>query len=191
MGKVDERFAADGARDDVLILVDGLDREIGSATKERIHVEGLLHRAFSVVLVREDAGEPHLLLARRAASKYHSAGLWANSCCSHPRAGEDVIAAASRRVREELGCEAVGLREICAFSYRAEFGSGLCEYEFDHVLVGRCEGEIALDRAEVSEVRWVSFDALASELADDPQAFAAWAPIVLTMAMRELRGTRE
>lgn len=177
------RIAGDPASDDMLILVDGLDREVDVATKRRTHEEGLLHRAFSVVLVRDGGNGSELLLAQRAATKYHSGGLWANSCCSHPRAGETVLDAAYRRVCEELGCEAVGLREVTAFAYRAEFGDGLCEYEFDHVLIGGCEGAIEPDSAEVSSVRWIGFDALAAELAANPAGFAAWAPMVLSMAM--------
>ncbi|MBQ9004428.1 MAG: isopentenyl-diphosphate Delta-isomerase, partial [Eggerthellaceae bacterium] len=162
--------------------------EIGSATKLRAHEEGLLHRAFSVGLVRPGDNAPELLLAKRALGKYHSGGLWANSCCSHPRAGEETVQAAYRRVREELGCEAAGLRDVAAFAYRAEFGNGLCEHEYDHVIVGRCEGKIAPDPTEVAEVRWVSFEALASELASEPGKFAAWAPMVLSMAMADQVG---
>lgn len=177
------RMADDPARDDLLILVDGLDRECGTATKWEIHTGGLLHRAFSVVLTHDGEGGPELLLAKRALSKYHSGGLWANSCCSHPRAGENVLEAARRRTREELGCEAVDLREVAAFAYRAEFESGLAEYEFDHVILAHYTGDIAFDPSEVDAVRWVSFDALAAELAAEPRTFAAWAPMVLSMAM--------
>ena len=181
---LDERMAADPARDDQLILVDGLDREVGAATKLQAHVDGLLHRAFSVVLMREGEGGPEILLAKRSMQKYHSGGLWANSVCSHPRVGEATIDAAYRRVREELGCEAVDLRELSAFVYRAEFDNGLCEYEFDHVIVGRHTGDIVPNPAEASEVRWIGFDALAAELKDEPAKFAAWAPIVFTLTMR-------
>ena len=177
----------DLAREDMLVLVDGLDREIGTATKEKTHVEGLLHRAFSVVLVRDGKSGPELLLAQRAEGKYHSAGLWANSCCSHPRAGETLIDAIKRRVHEELGCEAIDPREICAFAYRAEFADGLCEYEYDHVLLAHVGGEISPDPSEVGGVRWINLDDLAFELAEQPQQFAAWAPMVLTMSMSELR----
>lgn len=185
-----DNMAADPACDDLLVLVDGLDREVGTATKLRAHAEGLLHRAFSVVLVRDGDAGPEFLLARRAASKYHSGGLWANSCCSHPRVGEGVVEAAYRRVRDELGCEAVGLRELCAFVYRAEFDNGLVEHECDHVVIGRCAGEIAPDPAEVGEVRWAGLDALAAELADEPRMFAAWAPMVLSLAMAEVAAAR-
>lgn len=178
-----DAMTADPARDDQLILVDGLDRQTGTASKLQAHVEGLLHRAFSVVLTREGNDGPELLLAKRSLHKYHSGGLWANSCCSHPRAGENVVEAAYRRVTEEIGCEVQGLREINAFVYRAVFDNGLCEHEFDHVLIGRCSGEIAPNPEEASETRWVGIEELAAELAAKPEHFAAWVPIVLTLAM--------
>lgn len=180
------QFALDSARHDQLILVDGLDRPIGTASKEQAHFKGLLHRAFSVVLTRSGAEGTELLLAQRAQGKYHSAGLWANSCCSHPRAGEKVIDAAYRRVSEELGCEAQSLTEISAFAYRAEFANGLAEYEYDHVLVGTCVGTPQPDPNEVSDVRWVTVDALAQELTRHPERFAAWAFMVLSQAMAHL-----
>ena len=176
----------DEARHDMLILVDGLDRPVGTATKEDAHRQGLLHRAFSVVLTREHEGTTEVLLSRRANGKYHSGGLWANSCCSHPREGEDVIDAAYRRVREELGCEACGLREVAAFAYRAPFDNGLVEHEFDHVLVGSCVGDPRPDPSEVSGVRWASVDEVARELADAPEAWCAWAPMALSLALRGL-----
>ena len=186
-----ERMQADPACNDMLVLVDGLDRQTGTATKQQAHLEGLLHRALSVVLFRDDpegAGGAgvQVLLSKRADGKYHSAGLWANSCCSHPRSGEDVLEAAYRRVREELGCEAVDLREVAAFAYRAQFEGGLVEHEFDHVFVGRCLGELQPDPAEVAETRWVPIDRLADEMANAPERFAAWAPMVLSLATREL-----
>ena len=174
--------------EDELILVDGLDREVGRAPKLCTHEAGLFHRAFSVVLVREDGA---LLLSRRAEGKYHSGGLWANSCCSHPRVGEAVVDAAVRRVREELGCEVEpgSLREIGDYTYRAVFANGLTEYEYDHVLLARiAPGSIpAPNPEEVGEIRWVSPETLAAELAVAPDTFAAWAPGVLTMALRVIK----
>jgi isopentenyl-diphosphate delta-isomerase len=177
---------SDPAKNDLLVLVDGLDREVGTATKTQAHVDGRLHRAFSVVLVRDGAHGPEVLLSQRAKGKYHSAGLWANSCCSHPRAGETTLEAAARRVPEELGCEVVGLREVGSFAYRAVFANGLVEHEYDHVLVGRPEGEVVPDPSEVSEVRWAGVETVARELAQKPEAFAAWAPMVLSVALRDL-----
>ena len=174
------------AKRDLLILVDGRDREIGTATKEDVHRRGLLHRAFSVMLVRRNQGRNELLLAQRAAGKYHSAGLWANSCCSHPRDGEELLDAAYRRVREELGCAARNLNELSAFVYRAEFPDGICEYEYDHVLLGQCDGEPDPDPAEVGAVRWVAAEDVAHELAEKPGQFTAWAFTVLSLVLAEL-----
>ena len=176
----------DSAASDMLVVVDVRDREVGSATKERVHTEGLLHRAFSVVLLREGEAGCEILLARRAEGKYHSAGLWANSCCSHPRAGEDTVGAAYRRVREELGCEATGLEDVGHFAYRADFDDGLVEFEVDHIIFGFCCGEPNPNPEEVSETRWVTPDALSNMIAEEPQHFSAWAPMVLSIALEKL-----
>ncbi|MGI6220819.1 MAG: isopentenyl-diphosphate Delta-isomerase [Coriobacteriales bacterium] len=173
-----DAFSNDTARNDELILVDGADRAIGTATKERVHREGLLHRAFSVVLEKGSGSERRFLIARRSYGKYHSPGLWANSCCSHPRAGEELLDAARRRLREELDCGVSGLRELGAFVYRAEVGNELVENEIDHVLVGTIEGQPTPNPEEIAEVRWLSAEELSSELSERPDRFAAWAPRV-------------
>lgn len=181
-----DSMANDPAKDELLVLVDALDRQLGSATKERVHREGLLHRAFSVVIWREGPDGPELLLARRAEGKYHSAGLWANSCCSHPRTDERLFDAVRRRIREELGCEATDLHEIGTYVYRAELGNGLVEYEYDHVMVARCVSEPSPSAEEVGAVRWASRETVATELSEHPESFCAWAPGVLSMALRAL-----
>lgn len=183
-----DAFALDGAREDLIILVDALDREVGTATKERAHREDLLHRALSVMLWREGPRGPEILLARRAPGKYHSSGLWANSCCSHPRAGEELMDAAYRRVGEELGVEAQGLRELGSFVYRAVFEGGLSEYEFDHVILGRCVGELKPDPTEVDAVRWVPANEALAEMLERPETFCAWAYNVLSLALQNLDG---
>ena len=176
-------MAMDPAKEDLLILTDMLDRQTGTATKEQAHRSGLLHRAFSVMLYRDAAGVREYLISRRAQGKYHSAGLWANSCCSHPRSGEDTIAAALSRVRKELGCEVRELTEIGSFVYRAVFPDGLCEYEYDHVLVGRPVSGLEPDPAEVWETRWVSAEDLSALLADSPEQFAPWAFTVFSITL--------
>lgn len=181
-----DRMVTDCAKDDLLILVDAHDQQVGYATKERVHRAGLLHRAFSVVLWREGVGERELLLAQRAPGKYHSAGLWANSCCSHPRVGESVADAAHRRTHEELGCGACNLHEIGTYVYRAVFEDALTEYEYDHVLLAQCEGTPAPDPSEVSALRWQTITKVAAQLTEHPEAFCAWAPGVLSMALRYL-----
>ena len=178
-----DAFEHDPARNDALILVDENDREIGTATKEQAHREGLLHRAFSVVLTMGEGAETRFLIARRASCKYHSGGLWANTCCSHPRSGEDVLDAAYRRVREEVGCGAADLRELGAFTYRADVAEGIVEHETDHVVIGACVGEPSPDPKEIEELSWVSATELRSMLTQHPEQFAAWAPQVLSMVL--------
>ena len=176
----------DAARDDLLQLVDACDRPLGEATKEQVHREGLLHRAFSVVLTRATSEGTMILLAQRALGKYHSGGLWANSCCSHPRVGETLADAARRRVTEELGCGVCDLHEIGSFVYRAEFASGLIEFEYDHVLMGTCVGEVEPNLAEVGDTRWWSPRDLAGDLASHPERYCAWAYTVLSLALQHL-----
>lgn len=180
-----DRMALDAAKDDLLILTDIRDRQAGTATKEQAHRSGLLHRAFSVMLYRDAGDTREYLIARRAEGKYHSAGLWANSCCSHPRAGEDLLEAARSRVREELGCGVLDLEEIGSFVYRAVFPDGLCEYEYDHVLLGRPDGGLDPDPAEAGETRWVTADTLSALLAGSPEQFAPWAFTVFSLVLRQ------
>ena len=161
-----------------LILVDVYDKAVGSAGKARAHREGLLHRAFSIFLCDGD----RLLLQRRAEGKYHSGGLWANSCCSHPRVGEALFDAAARRLREELGA-ACPLAEVGSFVYYHKFTDGLYEYEFDHVLLGRYAGPVRPNPEEISETEWVEAGRLAGDLLRRPERYSAWfrtaAPMVL------------
>lgn len=179
----------DPAKGDLLILTDVLDRQTGTATKEQTHRSGLLHRAFSVMLYRNAGGITEYLISRRADGKYHSGGLWANSCCSHPRNGEDTLDAARSRVRKELGCGVLELTEIGSFVYRAVFQDGLCEYEFDHVLLGRPAGELCPDPGETGETSWVSAEKLSSLLNGSPELFAPWAFNVFSLTLR-YRGAR-
>jgi isopentenyl-diphosphate delta-isomerase len=158
-----------------VVLVDENDGEVGTLEKQRAHAEGRLHRALSVFVLNA-RGE--MLLQRRAAAKYHSAGLWTNTCCSHPRPGERVDHAARRRLREEMGIDC-DLSPAFAFTYRADVGGGLAEHEFDHVFLGRWNGEPRPDEDEVDQWRWVSLPDVEREVADDPAAFTPWFRIVL------------
>ena len=180
-----DAMAADSARNDELILVDLMDREVGSASKERAHFDGILHRAFSVVLTQGEGDERQILLSKRALCKYHSGGLWTNSCCSHPRKGERVLEAAKRRLPEELGVVSNDLCEIGSFAYRAAFNNGIVEFEYDHVLIGTCSGEFDLDPTEVSDVRWVGVEELVQEYTLHPEEFSAWAPMVFSMVLQD------
>lgn len=163
---------------DEIILVDPEDRAIGTAPKLAAHSLGLRHRAFSILLI-DDGGR--VLLQRRAAEKYHSAGLWANSCCGHPAPGEDTHDAAVRRAHEELGV-AVQLTHAGTFMYRASVGESLIEHEIDHVFVGTALGAIEPDPREVAEVKWIGIDELARELRRDASPYAAWLDGVLSVA---------
>lgn len=158
-----------------VILVDEHDREVGSEEKERAHREGLLHRAFSV-FVFNSRGD--LLLQRRAPTKYHSPGLWTNTCCSHPRPGESVEAAARRRLREEMGMECE-LRVSFPLLYRAELDRGMTEHEYDHVLVGECDRDPVPDPDEVDGWAWVAPDVVRREVAERPDLYTYWFRLAL------------
>jgi isopentenyl-diphosphate delta-isomerase len=165
--------------DPEVVLVDEQDREVGVGRKSEVHRTGALHRAFSVFI--QDP-EGRVLLQRRAEGKYHSPGLWANTCCSHPHPGEPLEEAARRRLREEMGIECE-LELACAFVYHADLGHGLVEHEYDHVFLGRCLLEPRPDAAEVSEWRWVTPRELEADMEASPERYVAWLPI----AFRELR----
>lgn len=172
--KTDGRVRVD-ATAELVTLVDADDRPIGTAEKLAAHREGLLHRAISVFVVD---GRGRLLLQRRALGKYHSVGLWSNSCCSHPRPGEPVLDAAHRRLREEMGfdCE---LEAHGCFTYRAELTRDLVEHEIDHLFVGQWNGTPMPDPEQVGEWRWLAPASLASELRDRPERFTAWFALAL------------
>jgi len=153
-----------------VVLVDEADAPVGAEEKAAAHAAGLLHRAFSI-FVFDALGR--LLLQRRAPGKYHSAGQWSNTCCGHPRPGEPLLAAARRRLREEMGIDCV-LRSFGAYRYRAELDNGFTENELDHLLLGDFEGPPSPDPAEASEWRWVEPEALRREIAESPLRFTVW-----------------
>jgi isopentenyl-diphosphate delta-isomerase len=153
-----------------LVTTDG--RAAGTATVDAAHRDpGRLHRAFSVFLVSPDG---RLLLQQRAPVKTRFALRWANSCCGHPAPGEPVVAAATRRLREELGVSAP-LREVGVYVYQAaDPDSGRVEFEYDHVLTGPYEGPFSVDPAEVSETEWVRPEELAERMHRFPDFYAPW-----------------
>jgi len=151
-------------RAEQVILVDEADKETGLAPKLQAHIEGLRHRAISVLIFNSKGV---MLLQQRHAGKYHSGGLWTNACCSHP------AAAASRRLQEELGF-VTPLEPAFSFTYKAPFDNGLTEYEFDHVLTGQYDGHIQPDPEEVCEISFMSMDEIRSELANHPEKYTEW-----------------
>ncbi len=158
---------------ELVILVDENDQETGTAEKLLAHRDNLRHRAFSVFILRKNP-EIEVLLQQRAASKYHSANLWTNTCCSHPRPGEEIIAAAARRLKEEMGMT-VPLSSLGFFHYIAHFENGLVENEIDHVLIGWMKDEkILVNPIEVQAVRWIGLDELQNELKKFPEKFTPW-----------------
>lgn len=158
-----------------IVLVDEQDREIGTAEKLAAHEKNQLHRAFSVFIFR-DTPEREILLQQRALSKYHSPGLWTNTCCSHPHPGEEVIAAGIRRLQQELGLSVEKLTNLGWFHYNVHFDNGLAENEIDHVLIGTIAPDhpFTPNPDEVHAVRWVSITDLEAELAADPEKFTPW-----------------
>ena len=154
----------------LVVLVDQEDREVGTMEKMEAHRRAKLHRAFSVFIF-DSAGR--MLLQQRAYAKYHSGGLWTNTCCSHPFPGESVEAAAARRLQEELGF-CVPLTHAFSFVYQAAFDNGLTEYEYDHVFAGYYEGELRPDPAEIAATAYHSPDVIREELRTCPEKYTAW-----------------
>ena len=159
-----------------VILVDRDDREIGSAEKMEAHLSGgRLHRAFSVIIFSPDG---HIMLQKRAATKYHSQGQWTNTCCSHPAPGETAEQAAHRRLQEEMGFD-TPLREVFSFIYKATLDTGLTEYEYDHVFTGVFSGIPVCDPDEVADWAWVSPDALREDIQARPDRYSEWFKIII------------
>lgn len=161
----------------MVILVNDSDDQVGSAEKLAAHANGgQLHRAFSIFVF--DSLD-RLLLQRRAFQKYHFAGVWSNTCCGHPRPGEDVIPAGERRIREEFGFS-VTLQPNAQRVYEAhDPASGLTEREYLHILTGRFDGAPTPNPDEIESFRWVAVPEVRNELAARPQDFSPWFPIAL------------
>jgi isopentenyl-diphosphate delta-isomerase len=159
-----------------VILVDENDREIGLEDKLKAHQNGAkLHRAISI-FVFNSKGET--MLQQRAMTKYHSKGLWSNTCCSHPYPGESIEAAAHRRLQEEMGFDCP-MHEVFAFTYKADVGNGLTEHEYDHVLFGSYDGEPKPNSEEAMGYRWVSLDELSNEIRENPTMFTPWLRLII------------
>jgi isopentenyl-diphosphate delta-isomerase len=158
-----------------VILVDENDNEIGTVEKLEAHKSARLHRAFSVFIFNS---KNELMLQKRASGKYHSAGLWTNTCCSHPRPGKDIIAEAKNKLRQEMGfaCE---LKEMFSFIYNAHLDNSLTEHEFDHVLFGRYDYKPVINNKEAENWKWISLSDLKESITKHPENYTAWLRICL------------
>ena len=153
-----------------VILVDRNDQQIGLMEKIKAHEEGLLHRAFSVVVFND---KQEMLIHQRAKSKYHCGGLWTNACCSHPRENESTIDAANRRLVEEMGFSAP-LNYVEAFIYKVSFENGLTEHEYDHVFVARYNNKPNPNPDEVENYKYIAIDELKKDVAENPEKYTFW-----------------
>jgi len=152
------------------------------APKGAVHRTGERHRAVSVFLFD---GRGRTLLQRRADGKYHSPGLWSNTCCGHPRPGESAMDAAQRRLREEMGIECA-LTHVTTFEYRADVGGGLLEHEVDHVFRGTFTGTPTPDASEVGSWAWLDMGALHDDCIANPGRYSAWLPLALARLSKRL-----
>ncbi|HEY8399773.1 MAG TPA: isopentenyl-diphosphate Delta-isomerase, partial [Cytophagaceae bacterium] len=158
-----------------LVLVNEEDQEQGQAEKWEVHKKGLLHRAFSILVFNSNN---EILLHKRANGKYHSGGLWTNTCCGHPRPGEGLIEAANRRLMEEMGFE-TSLHEVFSFIYKSQVTEELTEYEYDHVFFGRYDNAPVLNIQEASEWKYMSIESVKKDAIQNPDNYSVWFKIIL------------
>ena len=170
-----------------LILVDEHDNPVGTMEKLAAHQQGLCHRAFSVFIMRKQGNAWQCLLQQRQHDKYHCAGLWTNTCCSHPRPGESTPDAAKRRLQEEMGLN-VPLQYVDKFHYIATFANGLTENEVDHVFVGFSEPQhtVVINPAEVADAAWVDLSSLQDAIDKQPERYTPWLLRALSIAKTAL-----
>lgn len=157
-----------------ITAVDKDDREIKLIEKLEAHEKGILHRAFSIFIFNS---KKELLLQKRHSGKYHSSGLWSNTCCSHPRYGEDLCESAYRRLREEMGisCE---INEIFSFVYTAKLEKNLIENEYDHVFIGYFDGEVTPDENEAEDFKWADINSIKLDILENPHKYTFWFKLV-------------
>ena len=161
-------------KEEKVVLVDLEDHQIGTMGKMEAHEKALLHRAFSIFVLNSNQ---ELLLQQRAFSKYHSPGLWTNTCCSHQREGESNFEAGNRRLMEEMGM-AVTLQELFTFTYKTSFDNGLSEHELDHVMLGYTDQDPKINTDEVASFKWMSLEILRKDLIENPDNYTVWFAII-------------
>lgn len=168
-----------------VILIDENDRIIGTEDKIKAHREGKLHRAFSIFIFSRKNDEWHLLIQKRHPEKYHSGGLWSNTCCSHPWPGEIIVSASERRLYEEMGLK-IPLIEVGKFRYTTPVGH-LIENEYDHVLIGfTTNTTIYFNKKEINAINWISVSNLERELKQHPKIFTPWLDLAFKIALKNL-----
>lgn len=160
--------------EELVILVNENDEQIGLMPKMEAHEKAVLHRAFSVFIFNK---KNELMLQQRAAHKYHSPLLWANTCCSHQRDGETNIEAGKRRLQEEMGF-VTDLEDTISFIYKAPFDNGLTEHEFDHVLIGKYEDAPTINPDEVAAWKWMPLEDVKADILKQPELYTAWFKII-------------
>lgn len=165
-----------------VVLVDELDNKVGLMEKMEAHINPTLHRAFSIFIFNS---KNEMLLQQRALSKYHTPGLWTNTCCSHPRDGESLHDAANRRLQEEMGmqCE---LKEAFSFIYKADVMQGLVEHEFDHVFIGTSDDLPIINKDEVESFRYDTVENIKADIERNPQNYTAWFKIAFDKLIETL-----
>ncbi|MGB8705020.1 MAG: isopentenyl-diphosphate Delta-isomerase [Gillisia sp.] len=163
-------------KEEKVILVDKNDRQVGLMPKMEAHEKGLLHRAFSVFIFND---KNELMLQQRALAKYHSPGLWTNTCCSHQREGESNIEAGKRRLQEEMGFS-TDLKDTISFIYKAPFDNGLTEHEFDHILVGKYNQDPDLNPEEAADFKWMGLEAVKDDMEQNPGIYTEWFKIIFS-----------
>ena len=170
-------------KEEKVILVDTDDNPIGTMPKLEAHEKALLHRAFSVFILNQKG---QLMLQQRALHKYHSPGLWTNTCCSHQREGEENIAAGMRRLKEEMGFT-TSLQTLFSFIYKAPFDNGLTEHELDHVLLGHYESSPIINTEEVADWKWMDLEDVAQQINESPQEFTVWFKIIFARFYKHIK----
>ena len=166
-----------------VILVDENDNQVGVMPKLEAHQKGLLHRAFSVFIFNS---KYELLLQKRASSKYHSGGLWTNTCCSHQREGENSIEAGKRRLLEEMGFE-TELKIITSFIYKVEFENGLTEHELDYLLIGKYLKSPVINKQEVADWKWMKVELIADDIKLNPNNYTSWFKIIFDKFQNKIK----
>ncbi len=169
--------------DELVILVDNQDTETGVQDKLSVHQLGLLHRAFSVFIFNS---KNELILQQRADGKYHSPGLWTNTCCSHPKLGESTIKACERRLMEEMGMSC-NLEFSFSFMYKCRFSNGLTEHEFDHVYIGYSDDLPVLNYSEVKDWKYINLKDLEKEIESHPEKFTEWLKICFPKLIEHIK----